>query len=273
MDKQHVGLVPPETRDLSYTFKFLNEDFSIIHIMKNVAPPSVLQKHVDRISSSHLWYTMWFYLCNPNSTFNELYNSCLSALEEWGEPRGFKIAPNLIELETEAAEIRKRKRIYQAKEDAKKYGVDPKYLIRREYPDGKDRSNPAVDPNKFYFSYLMTTIESMNIDTSTKIGSSRRPVCKVIYKQNEWLNSEGNRSTDPTSYKLELFVGPFVSEEDSREFNKKWKVHRGAQPRRTFAKNYAKSRNMLCVDMRSMQPKKYIDDLRKQKKAKKEITF
>jgi len=273
---------PPATNNFDYTFRYLDESYSIMTIMEKVVPPSALQQQLNRMitdkrirseEASRKWYEMWFYLCNPKCTFWDQYNACVNALNEWNEPRGFKVHDKLVEEEIVAADISYRNRIYQAKKDAEKYGVPLKFLVKKEHLDGKDRSNPTHDPAKFYYSYLRTTIESMDIDTSTKVGSSRRPVCKMIYHQNCWLNAKGNRSTDPTKYRLELFIGPFVSEDDSRDFNMEWKKHRGAQPRRMFAIKYAKDRNMLCVDMRSDQKNEFIDDLRKMKKAKKEVTF
>lgn len=276
-------LVPPVDNNLQYSFSYLKEEYTIMEIMKRVIPPSTINDHLNRIlqvgkhnvtkTAARKWYQMWFHLCNPKSKFWDQYNACTSALDEWNEPKGFKIHRDLVKEEIMAANVIDKQRAYQAKFDAEKYGVPMKYLINRIHPDGKDRSNPKRDPEKFYYSYLMTTIETMEVDTSTKVGSSRRPICKIIYKQNEWLNSRGNRCTDPSKYKLELFIGPFVSEDASRDFNVKWKKHRGAQPRRLFAIKYAKDRNMLCLDMRSTQPSKYIDNLRKKKKAKKEISF
>lgn len=278
-------LRPPPTNDVDYTFKYLDESYSIKEVIERVLPPSAVGKQIMRMKIGEMsanlgaqekarkWYEMWFYLTNPKSTFLEQYNACVAALNEWDEPKGYIIHPDLINLELLASDMVKKRRRYYAKTESKKYGIPMRHLVAPVHSDGKDRSNPSKDPEQFYYSYLRTTIESMDVDTSTKVGTSRNPICKVIYKQNEWLPSEGNRSTDPMKYKLELFIGPFCSEDDSREFNSLWKDRRGAQPRRLFAQKYAKDRQMICVDMRSVQPVKFIDDLRRKKKAKKTVSF
>ncbi len=275
-------LLPPPTNDMNFSFYYLKELYSITEVMSRVVPPSTFKAQMRRMFprkggptplAARKWYEMWFHMANPNSTFEDQYNACYEALCEWEEPRGFTINPNLIQEEIRAADLDRLSKEYRARKDAIKYDVDEKYLINRIHTDGKDRSNPRRDPQQFHYSFLRTTIEAMDVDTSTKVGSSRHPICKVIYHQNEWLNSTETRNTDPSKYRLELFIGPFISEDQSRTFNKIWRAHRGAQPRRNFAMEYANDRQMLCVDMRSVQDKKYIEALRIKKKSKKEISF
>ena len=274
-------LRPPDEIDLEYEFSYLNERISMKEVLKRVLPPSVYASHIKRMTPNKKnkigynpakkWYDMWFYMLDPNSTFQDQYDAIIEGLTEWNEPKGWRIHPKLIEEEQQAAEMEKRKKLFAAKIESQKYGVPMEYFVNKFHSDGKDRSNPEGDKERFYYSYLITSIESMDVDTSTKVGKSRRPICKVLYHQMQFLNSESSRSTHPKKYRLELFIGPFVSEDAAMEFNQHWKSHRGAQPRRSHAIEFAQDRGMICVDVRSIQPSTYIDDLRKTKKARKNV--
>ena len=277
-DVKGVGIEPVQYGNLDYAFIYLDKEFTIREVMKQLLPESVIEGNMarfiepalfDPVESCNKWYRMWFQLCNPFATFEQIFSSCYDALSSFGEPREYKINPNVVEEELKVTEFVKSERSRFAMKRSKRYNMPRDIFLKICHADGKDRSNPELLSSQFYFSYLATTIEAPNIPTTTKIGSSKRPFCKLLYHHKDLLRGRLSRNTSADKYKFELFLGPFLSEDDARKFNKDWAVHRGAKPRREHAKKYASDRGLLCFDVRNVQHENFIETLRKKKEMNK----
>jgi len=270
-------LVPGDHIDLDYTFNYLSHQHSIEDMIVLLMPPTTQGTILDLFKrpskqgnkqACKLWYDAWFYLCDPHAGFEDIFNSCVAALAARGEPKSYKINYNIIEYLKNERSHRDTERKIKAKKKSEEYGLPEYIFVTKMYADGKKRDNAKCDPSLFYYSYLVTTLEDSRSATTTKVGSSKRPICKLLYHHEQFLRGRAPRNTNPRLFKFELFIGPFLSEDDSRKFNKLWSNHRGAGPRREFAKKYARARGMLCWDVRTFQE---TDEIERQRKDKKRI--